>query len=47
MSLKAVGEKNPNVRVWDTGRRIGANGETKVNVKYAPSKDTIHGYPVK
>ncbi len=39
--------KNSNVRVWDTGRPIGANGETKVNVKYAPSKDTIHGYPVK
>lgn len=39
--------KNPDVRVWDTGRPIGANGETKVNVKYAPSKGTIHGYPVK
>lgn len=38
---------NPNVRVWDTGRVIGSNGETKVNVKYAPGKGTIHGYSTK
>jgi len=45
--LKGRVTKNPDVRVWDTGRPIGANGETKVNVKYATSKGTIHGYPIK
>lgn len=38
---------NSSVRVWDTGRVIGPNGETKVNVKFAPSDGMIHGYPTK
>lgn len=37
---------NPNVRVWDSGRVVGPNGETGVNVKYNPSTGLIHGYPV-
>ncbi|WP_346876400.1 MULTISPECIES: hypothetical protein [unclassified Clostridium] len=43
--LKGRITKNPNVRVWDTGRVIESNGETQVNVKYSPTGGTIHGVP--
>ncbi|GAA0178478.1 hypothetical protein SH2C18_15300 [Clostridium sediminicola] len=34
------------VRVWDTGRVIGANGETRVKVHQKKKTGMIHGYPV-
>jgi hypothetical protein len=33
------------VRVWDTGRVIGPNGETKVKVHMKEKTGMIHGYP--
>ncbi|GIP20642.1 polymorphic toxin-type HINT domain-containing protein [Paenibacillus sp. J22TS3] len=37
--------KTGNVRVWDTGKPIGPNGETGIRV-HIDSKGNIHGYPV-
>lgn len=34
------------VRVWDTGGVIGANGETRVKVHMRKKTGMIHGYPV-
>jgi len=35
------------VRVWDTGKVIGNNGETRVKVHMKEKTGMIHGYPVK
>jgi len=36
---------NPNVKIWDAGKVVGRDGQTKVNVKYSPSDGLIHGFP--
>ena len=40
------GTKLPDgTKVWDSGEKIGKNGETGVRV-HVDNKGTIHGYPV-